>query len=164
LLQSAFVLQPCPVPQCAHTGPPQSIADSCPFFTPSTQVGAWQRLPVHTPLPQSAGPPHDLLGAQRGQPGVGVGPPQSMSLSPWFFTPSPHVAVWHFFGAPVQTRLTQSAGPPQSRPSVQAGQELPQSLSVSVPFFTPSEHVGAWHFFGFPLQTPLVQSVVRVHV
>src|SRR5262245_52682194 len=36
--------------QSPHDAPPQSRSVSAPFFTPSLQVGAWQRPPMHTPL------------------------------------------------------------------------------------------------------------------
>jgi hypothetical protein len=37
-------------PQRVHGAPPQSTSVSAPFLTPSEQVGAWQMLPVQTPL------------------------------------------------------------------------------------------------------------------
>jgi hypothetical protein len=110
---------------------------SAPFFTPSPQAGAWQMPPVHTPLAQSAAPPHTLpsahlfAGAQE--------PPQSTSVSVPFFTVSLQAGTWQM--PPVQTPLAQSPAPPQTLPSAHlfaGAQEPPQSTSVSVPFFTVS--------------------------
>jgi len=81
LLQSPSVLHVWPVPQSGQD-PPQSMSDSVWFLTVSTQVGAWQTLPRHTLLWQSVGTAHVLGGRQRGHPGTGMGPPQSVSLSP----------------------------------------------------------------------------------
>jgi hypothetical protein len=137
------------------------MSDSAPFLIPSIHVAAWQMLPKQLLLWQSVEATHALVAGHRRQPGVGVGPPQSLSLSPWFCTPSLHVGIWHVFvGLPVQTRLVQSDGAPQILPLPQAGHPAPpQSVSVSVPFFTVSTHVAAWQVLvGLPLHTPVVQS------
>jgi hypothetical protein len=92
---------------------------------------------VHTPLWQSVGCVQALLGAHAGQ----VGPPQSVSVSLPFFTPSKQLEGWQT--EPVQTLLWQSLGSAQVLLSAQAGQvEPPQSVSVSLPFFTTSVQLG----------------------
>src|SRR5262245_3265565 len=48
--QSAFARHVLPSAHLVGHEPPQSMSVSVPFFTPSTQVGAWQMFPVHTPL------------------------------------------------------------------------------------------------------------------
>jgi hypothetical protein len=52
--QSAGTVQAPPVAQPGHIPPPQSWPVSLPFFTLSLHVGAWQTLPVQTPLGQFA--------------------------------------------------------------------------------------------------------------
>ena len=64
--------------------------------------GAAHLPAVHTPLTQSAGPPQPSPTSQSLQ-----GPPQSMSLSPPFFTPSPQPAAAHL--PALHTMLGQSA-------------------------------------------------------
>jgi len=59
-------------------GSPQSTSDSPLFFAPSVQVAVWQKLPLQTPLAQSAPTVHHVPVPQRGQ---GVGPPQSLPVS-----------------------------------------------------------------------------------
>jgi hypothetical protein len=59
------------------------------LVTPSEQVGALQRPPVHTLLEQSAPPPHALFAPHAAQ----VPPPQSTSDSAPFFVPSEQVAA-----------------------------------------------------------------------
>ncbi len=56
LWQSPLPLQVRPLTHLVHVAPPQSTSDSVPFLTRSVQVGAWQTLPVHTPLTQSLPP------------------------------------------------------------------------------------------------------------
>jgi hypothetical protein len=93
---------------------------------------------------------------------VHVGPPQSLSVSAAFLTPSVHDAAWHV--PDVHTEDTQSVLAVQILLVPQRAQmpAPPQSLSDSPPFFRPSEHVGAWHL---PLwHEPLSQSVPAVHV
>jgi hypothetical protein len=54
------------------------------------------------------------------------------------------VGVWHTFGDPVHTPLTQSVPSAQNLPLTQSALQLPpQSVSVSVPFFTLSVQLGA---------------------
>jgi hypothetical protein len=77
-------------------------------------------------------------------------PPQSMSLSLPFFTPSAQLGAWH--RPAVQSRLAQSPFPPQVLPGAHAVQrDPPQSTSLSPAFCVPSEHVAA-------TQTPLVHT------
>ena len=88
LWQSPASLQP---PPEAHAGqplpPPQSISVSVPFFTVSGHAACWHRLPVQTLLVQSPAPPQALPVPH----GPQFGPPQSVSVSPWFLEPSVHV-------------------------------------------------------------------------
>jgi hypothetical protein len=118
-------------------------------------VGSAQALPVHTPLAQSAASVHDCPAPHVAQ----VVPPQSMSVSAAFFTPSVHVATWHVLVVvPVQTPVTQSD--PAEQPLVVAHLAQvppPQSVSVSAPFLTPSLQVGA-------AQVPPVQILLRQSV
>src|SRR5260221_14223490 len=86
LAQSVPVVHALLSAQAVHMGPRQSVSVSAAFFTRSVQVGVRQMLPTHTPLEQSAPAMHALpsmhflAGAQM--------PPQSLSVSVWFFTPS----------------------------------------------------------------------------
>jgi hypothetical protein len=59
-------------------------------LTASVQVAALHVPEVQTPLAQSAATMHALFVPQRAH---DVEPPQSASLSPWFFTPSAQVAA-----------------------------------------------------------------------
>jgi hypothetical protein len=121
--------------------------------------GATQAPAVHTPLWQSPAPEQVCPVVHLAQPP----PPQSVSLSVPFFTPSEHVGVWQTLGVPPQTPLRQSPLMVQLFPLAQLPQLPPQSMSVSVPFFTPSVQEGVWHTLGAPEQTPLTQSVPRPH-
>jgi hypothetical protein len=73
---------------------------SVPFMTTSAQLGAWQIVPMHTPLWQSAATAQIFPAAHLPQT-----PPQSMSVSTPFFTRSVQLGTWHFFGAPKHTPL-----------------------------------------------------------
>jgi hypothetical protein len=106
--------------------PPQSIAVSKPFFTPSVQLGSRQIPPEHTPEVQSRPFEQPSVGAQAGH----VPPPQSGPVSPPFRTPSWHVGVWHVPLAP-QTPDWQSSPESHAFPSPQPLQTPPQSTSVS---------------------------------
>jgi hypothetical protein len=79
LIQSASTLQPhCTLHFVAHELP-QSTSVSVPLWTPSVHDGTAQRLPVHTPLWQSAAFAQLLPSAHV----VAHEPPQSTSvLSP----------------------------------------------------------------------------------
>jgi hypothetical protein len=112
-----------------------------PFFELSVHCAAWQTRFVHTAFAQSPGPVHALPSAHF-FPGAHE-PPQSTSVSFWFFTPSEQVAVWH---VTLHTALAQSFAPVHALPSAHlVEQPPPQSVSLSAPFFTPSAHVGARH-------------------
>src|SRR4051812_5811353 len=72
-------------------------------------------------------------------------PPQSMSVSAPFLTPSVQLGTWHT--PPPHRALAQSKGMEQALPLPHfcvGAQPPPQSTSVSVPFLMPSEHDGAW--------------------
>jgi len=88
---------------------------------------------------------------------VGQLPPQSLSLSLPFFTPSVQLAAWHLL--PLHTPVLQSAPVVQPWFGEQRLQEPPppQSTSVSLPFSTMSLQVGCWQTFAE--QTLLVQSL-----
>jgi hypothetical protein len=94
-------------------------------------------LLVQTPLRQSVSPEQSLPAAHAEQ----TAPPQSTSVSSWFFTLSSQAAAWQVLGSPVHTPLMQSPAPLQVCPALHLGHEEPQSMSVSVPFFTPSEQL-----------------------
>jgi hypothetical protein len=85
-------------------------------------------------------------------------PPQSVSLSVPFFTPSLQVAAWHT--PPVHTPLWQSPPIPHFLFVVHlVAQVPPQSVSDSLPFFTVSLQVAALHVLvEVPVQTRLWQS------
>jgi hypothetical protein len=91
--------------------------------------------------------------------GAQFGPPQSVSTSPSFITPSMHEAAWQ--NVAVQTPAAQSAGSLQWSPVLQGEQVPPQSASVSAPFITVSSQRGARHkLFA---QTPSMQSDRSLH-
>jgi len=70
------------------------------------------------------------------------GPPQSVSVSVPFRTPSVQLGVWH--APPAHTRLVQSGALLQPCPGAHGPQLVPpQSRPVSLPFATPSTHEGA---------------------
>jgi hypothetical protein len=87
-----------------------------------------------------------------------VPPPQSVSVSLPFLTPSAQVGAWHVLVVvPVHTPLAQSLPTRQTLADAQVGQvPPPQSTSVSAPFFTTSAQVGVWHTL--PVHLPLWQS------
>jgi hypothetical protein len=89
LAQSLLELHALPPAQGPHVPPPQSTADSCPFFTPSVHVAAWHTLLEHTTLAQSPATLHGSPGPQPGQ----LPPPQSMLVSAPFLTPSLHAGA-----------------------------------------------------------------------
>ena len=94
---------------------------------------------VHEPLAQSPEAAHALPAAHLPQL-----PPQSMSVSVPFFTPSEQVAPWHLSGAPEHTPLWQSPATAHVAPVAHLPQLAPpQSTSVSVPFLTTSVQLGA---------------------
>jgi hypothetical protein len=82
-------------------------------------------------------------------------PPQSTSVSFWFFARSAQVGAWHT--AMVHTLLVQSVPSEHTLPFAHAPHVVPpQSTSVSFWFFTTSMQVGVWQMP--PVQTPLAQS------
>src|SRR5262249_43534641 len=138
-------------------------AGSGPTFTPLSVVHTYAfafGTPVASYLIPSkqgvpAKPPPARVQAHLTQ----LGPPQSMSVSPSFWTPSVQVAAWHT--PPVQIVLSQSEPARHDLPAVHAVQVgPPQSTSVSLAFLTPSVQVGAWHTP--PVHTRLVQSCAPV--
>ena len=95
-------------------------------------------LPVHTPLWQSVGAEHESPVAQL----LPQLPPQSISVSVPFCTPSLQVGAWQTFE--VHTPLSQSPPTAQPWPTVHGEQvPPPQSTSVSAPFCTVSLQFGA---------------------
>src|SRR4029079_2211714 len=100
------------------------------FFVGSSQM----------PLEQSPPTLQDWVSAHL----LGQVPPQSVSVSVPFFTPSLHAGALHFFVFESQTPLWQSPEAAHALPSAHLlGQEPPQSVSVSVPFLIVSLHGGA---------------------
>src|SRR5450755_3187987 len=75
LLQSPLAMQARPMAHGVQPVP-QSVSLSLPFFTPSSQRGAWQMLPMHTELAQSEAALQPSPLAQPEQP-----PPQSTPVS-----------------------------------------------------------------------------------
>lgn len=75
--QSVDTRQACPAAQAPQTPPPQSIAVSLPFFTPSKQLAAWQTPDAQTPEVQSLGAAQCCPTAHAEH----VPPPQSVSVS-----------------------------------------------------------------------------------
>ena len=84
---------------------------SAPFLILSVHAIGTQTLLGHAPLWQSAATEHALVSAHF----AAQEPPQSMSVSLPFFTPSAHEGTAHRL--PVQTPLTQSTGARQPVPS-----------------------------------------------
>jgi hypothetical protein len=83
-------------------------------------------------------------------------PPQSVSVSSPFLTPSPHFAAAHTCGDVAEhTPETQSKPTLQNFVSTQRFVQMlpPQSTSPSSPFFTLSSHLG-----GAQVLVPLVQT------
>jgi hypothetical protein len=120
---------PSPAMQLA-VPPPQSISDSSPFLTTSTQVAGWHVEPgpgfaAHTPLWQSAFTTHVFTSAQRGH--EASVPPQSMSVSLPFLAPSGGTQVAALHTPPVHTPLRQSTGSMHAWPSAHPPQSRPQS-------------------------------------
>jgi hypothetical protein len=138
--QSPLAAQLWPSAQSAAQPPPQSASASVPFFTPSLHAAAAQAFPVHLPLAGSTQSTSALQLCPTVQLAAQL-PPQSMSVSVPFFTPSPHAAA-------AQAKLVHLplSGSAQSRSTKHAwptGHGLhvpPQSTAVSLPFFTLSLH------------------------
>ena len=134
-------------------------------MTPSLHDG-WLHTPNrHTPLAQSVFSTHSSKLAHLDE----QLPPQSVSVSSPFATPSVQVAAKHtFVPSESHTRVTQSS--PVEQPA-STGHLLhtppPQSTAVSMPFITASVHVGAVQApVAAPAalkQMPLAQSKLLVH-
>jgi hypothetical protein len=158
LVQSVPAEHVLPSAQVGHDAPPQSTSVSVPFLTlsrPPVHFGTWQMPPVHTPLVQSPGTAHPLVSAHFLD-GAQL-PPQSVSVSDPFFTPSVQIGATQV--VPLHTPLAQSLAivhppPVPHRAHVEAP---PQSMPDSEPFFTMSVQLGARHVF--VVHTPLTQSV-----
>ncbi len=144
-------LQQLPVPLS-----PQTLLAHWPLLVHVLPPG----LPTHLFILQSSDEQsplawHILPSPQAGQ----VPPPQSVSVSVPFSTPSLQLGVWQ---VPfLQTPLLQSGPPLHILPSSQAGQvPPPQSVSVSVPSWLPSVHEAFTHL-PLPSQTvPLLSLQV----
>src|SRR5437868_12692721 len=109
---------------------------------------------VQTRLAQSAAATHFFPSAHVAHPDAG--PPQSLSASGPFTTPSVHVGAWQTKF--VHTLLAQSPASLQALVGGHATQAPPpQSTSVSVPFFTRSAHPASWQTLD--VHTPFWQSV-----
>ncbi len=108
------------------------------FLIPSVQLDASQPPLTQLRLSQSAGPVQIPPPPQAGQ----SPPPQSMSVSVPFLTPSLQAGGAHC--RPLQTPETQSLPSSQALPAMQSGQLPPQSTSVSRPLCVWSVQVGAW--------------------
>jgi hypothetical protein len=131
--QSLALPQVLPAEHFEQVVPPQSMSASSWFLIPSEHVAG----AVHRPVTQVFGELQSLVTAQRFPaaqrlPAVAQAPPQSVSDSSWFFTPSLHVAARHV--PPVQIDVWQSAATEQTLPLAHAVQLPPQSVSVSLPF------------------------------
>ena len=87
--QSPPTLHVAPSLHFGHVVPPQSVADSRPFFTPSVQVAPRHTPPPHERLVQSPPVAHPLPTMHREHE-----PPQSTSVSLPFRVPSPQEAAW----------------------------------------------------------------------
>jgi len=165
-LQSEGTMQVAPIGHGEQFMPPQSMSLSPWFFSLSAQV-ATQTKAMQTPLLQSA-PFLQTLPLEHfagGLSAVQVGPPQSVSVSSWFFAMSEHVGAEHVMPpspAP-QTFSLQSLPVLHFLPISQPGHLAPpQSMSLSPWFCTPSEQVGAAQSFRLS-QTPSLQSVPVTH-
>ena len=109
---------------------------------------------VHMPVAQSVGAAQTLKSGQRAQV---VAPPQSMSVSPWFWMPSLQLAAAHRLPAP-QTPVMQSLPVRQATPTAHfAHSAPPQSMSDSVPLMVMSVQFAATH--ALLAQIRLAQSV-----
>jgi hypothetical protein len=159
--QSVSTVQPPPTAQSFGHEPPQSTSVSVPFRTESLQLALAQVPPEHLPLAGSAQSEFALQPLPTahvdGQP-----PPQSVSGSGPFLTPSVHVGVAHL--PPVHLPLAgsaQSLSSAHDKPAPQGLQLPPQSLSVSSPFRTESPQPAATHW---PALHRYGQAVPSVHV
>ncbi len=130
--------------------PPQSIQDSEPFFTPSTQEPTTHTPFVQTLLWQST----DEAQVPPVPHGAHNAPPQSRPVSTPFLTPSPQAGARQ--DPALHTPLWQSVAAPHVSPVGHLAQPPPQSAEDSLPFRMPSEQVAARQTP--PLQLWLMQS------
>jgi hypothetical protein len=143
----------CPLPRSAHVVP-------------------WQ-----SPLAQSADAPHVLPTPHVLLCPSHVLPPQSVSVSVPFFTPSVHVAAWHVRGDPVHTLSAQSPATVHDLPVPHLGHVAPpQSMSVSSASLTvslqcaatqvplPLQTVPPLSVHGVPWEAFVAPQVCEVHV
>lgn len=126
---------------CAALPPGHSALSNTPpelllMLNVNRVLGQRQMPPLHELVWQSAPELHVLPKEQSAHT-----PPQSTSLSFWFFTPSPQFGVVHV--PPLQMLLVQSLPALQLEPGGQSAQTPPQSVSLSFWFWTPSLQVGA---------------------
>src|SRR5690606_39064531 len=132
---------------------PQSMSDSPPFCTESSQAGSLHVFVSGSQraLKQSASDEHCLPGEHLGH----SSPPQSMSDSRPFRMSSVHCWVVHT--SDTQSSPSQSESSEHARPTAHGPQvPPPQSMSVSAPFRTPSVQAGAAQ--RPPMHTRLTQS------
>ena len=163
LVQSLFVAQPSPSAHALHI-PPQSGAVSVPFCTPSLQVeGVQVPLAPHSLSAQSLPVAHIFPSAQAGAWSALPLPlpPQSVSDSVPFFTPSVAVGASHTFFVGSHSSLVQSPLTTQAVPSTHAAHVPPQSAAVSVPSFVPSAQLGSTQIP--PVQVPLAHVELAPH-
>src|SRR6185503_12568885 len=124
------------------------VSRVCRYWIRSSVACAWQVPPLQLALWQSPATwqnwPVTQVAPQT--------PPQSVSVSVWFLTPSAQVGLWQM--PAVQTPLWQSVDDVQPRPAAQRLQlGPPQSTALSLPFLTESVQLGGWQVP--PVQTPL---------
>ncbi len=142
-----------PIKHLVAQVPPQSMAVSVPFLMPSLHdpEGATQTPPVQVPLVQSV-PARQVLPLAQSAAQL---PPQSMSVSVPFFTPSVQVGAGAAQTPAEQLVLEQSAPTLQVLPLAHLAAQLPpQSISLSLPFLIPSAQVGS------AVQIPVTQLVL----
>jgi hypothetical protein len=152
----------------AQGAAPQSVTGSLPFLTPSLQLGAWQQR--STPFGQAA-VPHTRLtqSAARAQASRVAQvapqlPPQSSSVSFWFFVSSLQVGAAQL--PSLQTPLVQSLPVLHGESSGQpAHSPPPQSTKSSAPFFNSSKQVIVVHWCVSGWQaSPVSQSLSAAQI
>lgn len=145
LLQSLPEAHTFPGSHFWHVVPPQSMSDSEPFLVKSPHVGAAHFELVQTALWQSVPTRHAAVAAHFVV--QVVPPPQSVSVSVPFFTPSGHFGTWQVLAVvPEHTPDWQSSATAQTLPFAQGahGEVPPQSTSDSPWFLVTSEQLSGW--------------------
>src|SRR5690348_13696542 len=140
-MQSALTMHPLVSAHLVVQEPPQSVSVSVPSFVPSKQaLTHFMVVALQWPLVQSPSTMQPLLSPHFLFMPSQVAPPQSVSVSVPFCTPSVQLGVWQVLPplGPEHTWLVQSPMSTHFLPSAQALQAPPQSLSVSVPSCVPS--------------------------